>query len=418
MGIGWQRIGVTVHLKSSLHLGQSPQGAGEYLFTQRYIPGAALRGALAEVLLRDCPMVGDKQVSDKHPPDTPEDHLFYQLMGKPGHLRFEPAYPVVGAGYSFPFPLTARTCKLKEGFPAQASDADKHHGVFDTLAAQFVFEQMLDDGKPVSFIYRPRCPRCGGAVKEATGCYGWSHRDNPLPIRKVGIVRTTHTAINRARGVAEDGMLYTIEAIQKGTTFRGTLWVRYESNGEVKAALTGITHLGRGASRGRGRVEVTPCPTPQLLSLEERIEALTECIREEREFHYTVAGLDYQPDGAHYFTLDLLSSTILGDGVTADLRLPPERLELPEGVKLVRRWVTPEHVGGWWTVAGFPHPTALAASAGSVYLYQAGSEVKLGTLVARLGEIQAEGIGRELERGYGAVLPCAPFHTWTEEKAR
>lgn len=416
MGIGWQRIGVTVHLKSSLHLGQSPQGAGEYLFTQRYIPGATLRGALAEVLARDC--TREKCTPDECPPETREKCLFYRLMGEPGHLRFEPAYPVV-AGYSFPFPLTARTCKLKDGFPEKITltEREKHHGVFDTLAAQFIFEQMLDEGKLVPFIYRPRCPRCGGAVVEATGCYGWSGH-NPLPVRKAGIVRTTHTAINRARGVAEDGMLYTIEAIQEGTTFRGTLWVRCESNGEVETALAGMTRLGRGASRGRGRVEVTPCPTPQLLLLKERIQALTECIEEERKFYYTVAGLDCQPEGAHYFTLDLLSPAILGDGVTADLRLPPERLGLSREVELVRRWVTPEHVGGWWTVAGLPHPTALAAAAGSVYLYRAGSEVNLDTLVARLGEIQAKGIGRERERGYGAVLPCAPFHTWVEEKEK
>jgi hypothetical protein len=82
----------------------------------------------------------------------------------------------------------------------------------------------------------------------------------------------------------------------------------------------------------------------------------------------------------------------------------------------VRRWVAPEHVGGWWTVAGLPHPTALAAAAGSVYLYRAGPDVDLDVLIERLREIQAEGIGRERERGSGVVLPCAPFHTWTEER--
>jgi len=416
---GWQRIGVSIHLKSPLHLGQAPQAAGEYLFTQRCIPGGALRGALAEVLTRDC--TREKCAPDECPPETRDKCLFYRLMGEPGHLRFEPAYPVVGAGYSFPFPFTARTCKLKDGFPEKITptEREKHHGVFDTLAAQFVFEQMLDEGRPVPFIYRSQCPRCGGTVEEALGCYGWSD-GNPLPIPRVDLVRTTHTAINRARGVAEDDMLYTIEAIQEGATFRSTLWVACTSNeemDEVKAALSGITRLGRGTSRGRGRVEVTPhLPPSRLLSPEERIQALTGCIEAERQFYHTVAGLDYQPDGAHYFTLDLLSPAILGDGVTADLRLPPERLGLPEGVKLVRRWVAPEHVGGWWTVAGLPYPTALAAATGSVYLYRAGPEVDLDFIVERLREIQAEGIGRERERGYGAVLPCAPFHTWTEER--
>jgi len=416
----WQRIGVTVNLNSPLHLGQSPLGAGEYLFTQRYIPGAALRGALAEVLVRDCAMGRDRCTLDDCPPDTRKECLFYQLMGEPGRLRFEPAYPVVAEGYSFPFPLTARTCKLKEGFPTKASEAEKHHGVFDTLVFQAVFEEMLSTNTPLPFIYRPRCPRCGGAVKEATGCYGWL-QDTPLPGKEVNIMRTTHTAINRTRGVAEDGLLYTIEAIQKETTFRSTLWASCEvKNGELEAALLRIAHLGRGASRGRGRVKVTPYPTPILPSLKNRIKALTACIEKERLFYYTIAdrSQNNEPGEAHYFTLDLLSPAILGDGVTADLQLPPERLGLTDGVKLVRRWVAPEHVGGWWTVAGLPHPTALATAAGSVYLYRAEPKIKLNTLTERLVEIQAEGIGRERERGYGAVLPCAPFHTWTEEKAR
>lgn len=424
--MGWQRIGVTVHLKSALHLGQAPQGAGEYLFTQRHIPGAALRGALAEVLVRDCAREKAKCSPNECPPETRDECLFYQLMGEPGHLRFEPAYPVVGTGYSFPFPLTARTCKLKEGFPEKITptEQEKHHGVFDTLVSQFVFEQMLDDGRKVPFIYRSLCPRCGGGVKEATGCYGWfTDNDVPLPIPKIdkNIVRTTHTAINRTRGVAEDAMLYTIEAIQKGTTFRGTLWVACDVNGTVEATLTNITRLGRGTSRGRGRVEVTPHSEPDLPNLEDRIQALTACIKKERQFYYAVAGQseEYQPDDAHYFTLDLLSPAVLGDGVTADLLLTPERLGLPKGVEPKRRWVTPEHVGGWWTVAGLPHPTALAAAVGSVYLYRVGREVMtLNALAGRLREIQAQGIGRERDRGYGAVLPCAPFHTWTEEKAR
>ncbi len=407
MGVEWQRIGVTVHLKSPLHLGQAPQAAGEYLFTQHCIPGGALRGALAEAMIRNGM--------------DPNGEAFKTLFEGPGALRFEPAYPVVGAGYSFPFPLTARTCKLKEGFPEEITPAEreKHHGVFDTLAAQFVFEQMLDEGKPVPFIYRPLCPRCGGAVEAAPGCYGWSN-GNPLPVRKPDLMRTTHTAINRARGVAEDRLLYTIEAIREGTTFRGTLWVARTPDGgldEIKAALSEITRLGRGTSRGRGRVEVTPhLPPPRLPSLEERIQALTGCIEQERRFYHTVAGLDYRPDDMRYFTLDLLSPAILGDGVAADLRLPPERLGLPAGVELVRRWVAPEQVGGWWAVAGLPYPTALAAATGSVYLYRAGPEVDIGLIAERLREIQAEGVGREQERGYGAVLPCAPFHTWTEEK--
>jgi CRISPR-associated Csx10 family RAMP protein len=411
MGVDWQHIGVTIHLKSSLHLGRAPQAAGEYLFTQQCIPGAALRGALAGTMIRNG--------------IDPEGDAFQALFQGPGGLRFEPAYPVLGEGYSFPFPLTAHECKLKGGFkpPKKPATArEKYHGVFDTLAAQFVFEQMLDEGKPLPFIYRPLCPHCGGSVQGAKGSYGWSRRGNPLPVGDVRITRTTHTAINRARGVAEDGMLYTVEAIQTGTTFRTTLWVPRLSDeelGQLKTALTAISRLGRGTSRGRGRVEVTlHRTTPSLPTLKQRIQALTDCIEQERAFYHTMAGLDFHPDSDYYFTLDLLSPAILGDGVISDLRPSPESLVLPKGVKLVRYWTQPEQVGGWWTVAGLPYPTALAAAAGSAYLYRIGSDVDLDVVIDRLKNVQAEGIGRERERGYGAVLPCAPFHTWTEEREK
>jgi hypothetical protein len=37
-------------------------------------------------------------------------------------------------------------------------------------------------------------------------------------------------------------------------------------------------------------------------------------------------------------------------------------------------------------------------------------------LSGELHALRARGIGGQRERGYGAVLPCAPFHLWTAEK--
>jgi hypothetical protein len=102
------------------------------------------------------------------------------------------------------------------------------------------------------------------------------------------------------------------------------------------------------------------------------------------------------------------------NGVAATLE--PGTLDLPVEVELARRFAAPETVGGWWRVAGLPRPTALAAKAGSVLLYKAPSEVDIEELGRELNALRARGIGGQRERGYGAVLPCAPFHLWTAEK--
>ena len=44
------------------------------------------------------------------------------------------------------------------------------------------------------------------------------------------------------------------------------------------------------------------------------------------------------------------------------------------------------------------------------------SDADVEALGAELDALRATGIGRYRERGYGAVMACAPFHLWTAEK--
>lgn len=371
-------------------------GVGEYLFTRRYVPGTALRGALAESLIKKSGM-------------DPNSDAFRQLFEGPQALRFEPAYPATHSYRGYPFPLTARRCK-----------AIRHYyGAFDILVSQVVFEEqvvaMERDGVPLPFIERPLCPHCWEKVEPATGSYVWDDVDGqPGEPPRTELARHTHTAINRARGVAEDGMLYTIETLEPGTRLHGCLWVEEGQADQVRIALGNVTRLGRGIHRGRGQVRITPRGRVEDVNTGARIEALTELFQTERAFYARLTGRKLPPDGGYYFTLDLLSPAVFGNGVAATLQ--PDPLDLGEGVEPVRRFVAPETVGGWWKAAGLPHPTALAAATGSVFLYRAPPKTDLTQLCARLGELRATGVGRLRERGYGAVMSCAPFHLWTTEK--
>lgn len=398
-----------IQIQSPLHLGQATMEAGEYLFTQQHVPGSALRGALAEVLIKKWDM-------------DPEGQDFKKLFTGDQALRFEPAYPATPEAWGYPFPLTARWCKIKGGFPtldAPAWDRDNYHGAFDVLIRQVVFEEqttaLAEQGKSLPFLDNPRCPRadCGAHVEPARGSYIWAS-GRPAATPRLRIARHTHTAINRARGVAEDGLLYTVETIEPGSLLRGCVWVTDAQAQQVTQALAEITHLGRGARRGRGQVTVEPHGELPIGETRKRIKALTGLLHTERNFYAQVSGQAEPRDDGYYFTLDLLSPTIFGDDLTATLE--PDDLGLPPGTTLVRRFVAPETIGGWWSAAKLPHPTALAAAAGSVFLYHAPAETDLDELSTRLEALRAQGIGQQRERGYGAVLPCAPFHLWTAEK--
>ena len=403
------RIGIPflIEVRSPLHIGIAPMGEGEYLLTQPSIPGSALRGALAEVLIE-----GGMD---------PESAAFRSLFDGDRAVRFEPAYPSTSTTQGYPFPLTARWCKAKSGFPppeVSPSQWGDYHGAFDILVSQFVFEEQvaqMEKGTPLPFLEKPRCPHCWGSVEPAKGSYIWDEvSDQPSAAPRTDLARHTHTAINRARGVAEDGMLYTVETIEPGTLLRGHVWVEDGEADRVRDALGRITRLGRGTRRGQGRVAMEPLADPPTDGVRARIEALTALVRKERAFYAHLYNRPEPKEDEYYFTLDLLSPAVFGDGVAA--KLEPDDWGLPEGVTLVRRFVATKVVGGWWTVARLPHPTALAVSEGSVFLFKAPAGTDLDRLAARLDQLRAEGIGQLRERGYGAVVACAPFHLWTTEK--
>ena len=401
------KIGLPFEIKieSPLHVGQAPLGVGEYMFTQRHIPGSVLRGALAEVFIEQYGLE----------PGTGSE--FNRLFEGAEALRFEPAYPATALGWGYPFPLTARQCKAQGGFPkleTPQAERERYHGAFDILVSQFVFEERLASG-PVPFVEKPLCPHCWGGVEPAHGVYTWNgDAGQPGVASDVHMVRHTHTAINRARGVAEDGMLFTIETLEPGTLLRGRVWVESDQAERVRGALSAIKRLGRGVTRGRGRVALDPLPQPSDDDTLARIEALNELVQQERAMYAALAGESAPPPDGVYFALDLLSPAVFGDGVTATLE--PDDLNLSVEADLVRRFVASEIVGGWWSAARLLHPTALAAQAGSVFLYKAPSDADLKALSRELEDLQAEGVGRLRERGYGAVLPCSPFHLWTAEK--
>ncbi|MEJ5312385.1 MAG: RAMP superfamily CRISPR-associated protein [Anaerolineae bacterium] len=424
-----RKLQVTVRLKSPLLLGDE-SGAGNYEQTADYIPGAVLRGAVATRLLDVLP--ADHAYVRDHPSCPEEEQpAFWRVFGAASPPRFGNAYPARPGRWAYPFPATARTCKRRPGY--RTDENRKGHGVFDTLIEQTVYDLVSDPRFPyrtelmpelgtawarLPGSYDPCCPYpdCGGGVKPAEGYY-LVEDAGPGPTLHPSVSRATHVGINRARGVAEDALLFTLETLDDpGAEFRGQLVYdeAYAADLEMALPLDGQASefvIGRGRSRGMGLVEISMGPPPGLPELPERLWELNRLLRQVLAGYQ---GADSRvPAGlpGHCFSLTLCAPAILTapDGTPA---LWPDLSSVKLGdARPLRAWARTTVVGGWDAAAGLPRRTRQAVQAGAVYLYHVPeSTLPEATLIERLSDLEWAGIGEQRERGYGQLIVCAPFH--------
>lgn len=402
--------------QTPLSFGQAGELAN-FLETADYVPGSAMRGAVARRLLQRC--MQENELVDHA--DCP-DHAgcpFWQVFGGQSPPLFRNAYVSRERLTGRPYPLTARTCKDRSGFKDPAKP-DKHHGVFDTAVRQAVLELMVEAGARLAALYSDDCPLCGRSTKPLQGYYetAWEggdyvHYGTQRPL----LERITHTAINRARGVAEDAFLFTVEQLSPDDdyVFAGEVVFDEAYQAPLSQALQGELRLGRAASRGLGRAEVELDRPPAQQPLLERLARLNDLMAEEWRFYAAMdPHIPAAPDGV-YFTLDLLSEAILSPAAPT-MKPEPAELGLPPEVALVRGWARSTLVGGWHSAARMPRRTQVAAQRGSVYLFKAPATVDQGKLGQTLETLELMGVGQETERGYGQVVACAPIHLEVEPR--
>lgn len=407
------RLELDIRLESPLLAG-SDHSYGPYRDTRDYLPGAALRGALAQVLLDAC---GQREHLEDHQAcPARKDCDFYTIFRAEPFPIFENCYPSVTGGMSYPLPLTARTCKYYAGFEEEDSGRARH-GAGDIVVRQLVFEEMLDSSEvhPLPLLYEPRCPVCRRAIKPYRGFYG---EGGPKYYRvNVPLSRTSRTAINRSRGVAEDGMLYSLQVMepqtkQKPFSLRGSVVLDEDRMALLEGALEKVHRVGSGRSRGLGKIRIQTLGYDSVpwVSLDRRVTSFNDEVGKERAFYYKAKGLQPPRDASWLFTIDLLSDALLiAQGLPA-ARLPPEQLNLGhDKISLIRSFARHRTVGGWAAGAGLPRTTELATVMGSVFVYRV-EGADLEELLPSLEELKRRGVGRERERGFGQVQICSPFH--------
>jgi CRISPR-associated protein Csx10 len=380
---------------------------GQFRQTELFVPGSALRGAMAQHLID----AGEK--------DSGDFAGCFIGANPPLFRNAYPAFHTKNASFpSRPLPATAYSCKSHGGFEG--------HGVFDSLIDRLCREELA-----VKVPYLPRCLHFahdgeGDRVESHAGFFASAADRKYRPL--VGSRMTTRVAINRRRRVADPGLLYSPMVISEVADHRPSMFCGSVVGTELSCAivqerLPELTHVGSGAARGFGRVQIRIQPAPdsdiahRVVDFNARIfkrwQLWENLPRESREPAHA-------PGNGSFFALILVSDAILLDrGWTPTIRLEKEMLRAAgEGATLVRCYASVQYRSGWNTAWGYPKDTQLAARMGSVYVYHVNRRPDDEQWLKALKELEEHGVGERRVEGFGQVRVCDEFHLEIQEVAK
>jgi CRISPR-associated Csx10 family RAMP protein len=413
------RIKVKTKVLSPIFLGEK-RPYGFFLESLSYLPGSVLMGRVAEILLSEC---GKKEYKSDHKSCPEKDNCNFFKIFMEDDVLFSNLYPSKGWLLPKPFLQTTVTCKKNPGFISEEKRGNRHatkkDGVFDTLISQIAYDEI---GK-LAISWQAKCSKCGDRVEPIGGFYlvnDWKRKDyEQVKVKKDRIMKT---AINRKTEIAEDEMLYSVEAIRDGIIFIGDVVFEDGKDKIIKDALKDISscRLGGATSRGYGGVEIEfdEEVVQDELSLGERVKLFNDKLKECWDTYkpFIVVEKPY-PQDANYFTVDLQSdaifhtsfgipTTILTSQFLVDTLKGLGFSDIPE-VELVRTYSVPKQVSGWSEAWKLPKDVSLAAKAGSVFVFKT---LDFNRLIEPLEVLEEYGLGERIKEGYGRVLICDPFH--------
>lgn len=368
----------------------------QFSATLDYIPGSAVRGALADLYL-----AGE--------PKRAQEPEFQQLFIS-GNVLFSDFLPSSGGHSSLTrlSPATAVACKRFD---------EQHSG---SLSDSLLWLELVRDRETelINYFNQWRtCSECGSAGLDGKrdrvelGYYTSVAGYERINVRRRMIMGV---AISRSTKTAAHSMLFSHEAIEESDVhqdvlFRGTVTV---PNPKTRLTLQQLLPrnqslaVGYGRSRGWGRLEGSwDTPRAELTSLEERWENLNNAVRQ------LWKRFDMKPAG-QYFSLTLQSHLALRDGAGQPVlgKIATADLDLPGPVERCRCVLSAVPIAGWNTALDLPKADTLALSRGSVLLFRLPLDTDRGLVIERLGEIEREGAGERRAEGFGAITVCDPFH--------
>jgi CRISPR-associated protein Csx10 len=405
------QIQLTIKALSPLAIGRQKPG-GSVSEAQNYIPGAVIRGAIAHVIIQ--------QLGQPEPNDD-----FHQLFLNENAAIFQNAYPAVAkvsdreqvlSGEVRVIPATAVSSKTKPGFKTNP----KNDGVFDTLCDRFCAEGY-------NHPYDPNNPKDGGRVEPHSGFY--SRIGDRYYQPSVTTRLLTRVGINRRRATAEEQVLYSIEVLNEvegkanqPATYKGAILVEDETLANDLISFIDNNHfrLGGSASRGLGKVKITPKLSPISPNIDSRIAQFNEKLKERWQI-WNIFGEPPQDllEGRTYFTLDLQSDAILTENWRRTTVISPDMLRQFAGVddstlELHVAYSSYDYVSGWNAAWGLMKDVELVTNKGAVYLF---STTQLDKWLDALANLENRGVGERTAEGFGQVQICNEFHLVFRENA-
>lgn len=383
-----QLLGLEITARSALAFPERKPGT-QFRESLPFVPGAAIYGALGRLLADQGIIDGDLDAT---------------MAGVRCHNAY-PAWP--GDSWSRPLPLSALQPKGSK------------QAVVDGLVARVCWEQQ----QPPALLYVPTDAEGRPWERPAWNAYTLA---NTRPARRDVEQRVlTRVAIDRERGTAVDQRLYSplvISEIQRNPDTGASWPARFigsialpADDAVVQPLLARIDALGGRQSTGLGLVTMTVTDAQQDSpeALKERIEQLTARFKVQATRFARLGGRAWAIAGS-LFTVNLLGNAILHEAgwlPTSELSgtLLRELTQNRIDAQLLRSFTRTTTAAGWNVMWQRPKPTAVAVTAGSLYLFSTTQPLTL-TDCRALHALQLNGIGERRPEGYGQIRICDAFH--------
>jgi CRISPR-associated protein Csx10 len=372
--------------------------------TLPYIPGSALRGAVAQEWLKK------KGASSASSPE------FCSVFTGSG-VRWGNLYPI-NTDYrdrdSYPIPLSAQTCKWNSGFLTDDDVNEAGDGIWDIL----LWQAARIAGKPAPDEVK-ECPICGAPLDDAEGFYRYG---------KFGLARVkakarllARTALMEKTETAKAGMLFTLEAIEELQEFAGFIEVPDNAPGinylEQLLQSAQTYRIGSARTRGLGAIKIADNPKPvnNYLNLDPLNDRLSTFQQKAIQ-----CGLDKE---RFWFSLTLYSDAIVTDiygrfrslidegTLKLEERFWGSSPEFPSSLRHEISFAITCTVSGWNMAPGWrlPKYDVVAIGKGSVFLFSVDVNDQ-DSIKPCLQKLEAYGIGERRQEGFGQVIVSSPFH--------
>jgi CRISPR-associated protein Csx10 len=343
------------------------RATGNVLDTLQYVPGTVLRGALAQAFL------------DTHGQE-PDDR--FQAMFVSGGVRYGNLRRI---GF-VPWPLSVRQCKARFD----------HHPKLDLL---FAASAGLDPGGECA---------CGAKLERPN--YFCTPGRNGYETGKADTRRVAHAEIDPFTLRPRSGSFHSSEVLDADQTLVGAI----DADPGPAALLKNfvgdqrILHVGRGKTRGQGRIEL--CLDPAGVPAPPAADRMLALNRVIMDRYPAMAGAVW------------LVCTFRAPAICYDQWLfsrswldPIEDLGLP-GYHLENWFSRMTTISGWHAAARMPRADVEAISAGSVFLFANRTpglslESECDRIAKVLERLERRGIGERLDEGFGEAVFCDPLHT-------